>query len=117
MVVPALSHFLSRANLVTLMGGLFNLIPMLMIPILYGTDMHGELPPWFCYMCGLCYFLYNICDNSDGKQARRTNSSSPLGMLFDHGIDCFTTVVNQLILQRMMQMGIYLIRYYFCRKL
>merc|ERR1712070_343985 len=26
----------------------------------------------------------------DGKQARRTNSSSPLGQLFDHGCDCTT---------------------------
>jgi ethanolaminephosphotransferase len=27
----------------------------------------------------------------DGKQARRTNSSSPLGQLFDHGCDAINT--------------------------
>ena len=27
----------------------------------------------------------------DGKQARRINKSSPLGMLFDHGCDALTT--------------------------
>lgn len=30
---------------------------------------------------------YQTLDNIDGKQARRTKSSSPLGMLFDHGSD------------------------------
>lgn len=30
-------------------------------------------------------WLYSTFDNIDGKQARRTGSSSPLGQLFDHG--------------------------------
>ena len=32
-------------------------------------------------------FLYQSLDAIDGKQARRTNSQSPLGELFDHGCD------------------------------
>lgn len=32
-------------------------------------------------------FLYQTLDGCDGKQARRTKSSSPLGELFDHGVD------------------------------
>ncbi|KAK1901867.1 Choline/ethanolaminephosphotransferase 1 [Dissostichus eleginoides] len=32
-------------------------------------------------------------DAIDGKQARRTNSSSPLGELFDHGCDSLSTVL------------------------
>jgi phosphatidylglycerophosphate synthase len=32
-------------------------------------------------------FFYSTLDNMDGKQARRTGSSSPLGLLFDHGCD------------------------------
>jgi len=28
-----------------------------------------------------------VLDGTDGKQARRTGSSSPLGELFDHGLD------------------------------
>lgn len=32
-------------------------------------------------------------DNMDGKQARRTNTSSPLGLLFDHGCDAMTTFI------------------------
>lgn len=27
----------------------------------------------------------------DGKQARRTKTSSPMGMMFDHGCDALTT--------------------------
>jgi len=30
-------------------------------------------------------------DNCDGKQARATGTSSPLGMLFDHGCDSVVT--------------------------
>lgn len=32
-------------------------------------------------------FIYQSLDAIDGKQARRTNSQSPLGELFDHGCD------------------------------
>lgn len=32
-------------------------------------------------------------DNLDGKQARRTKTSSPLGLLFDHGCDAMTTFI------------------------
>jgi phosphatidylglycerophosphate synthase len=32
-------------------------------------------------------FFYQSLDAIDGKQARRTNSQSPLGELFDHGCD------------------------------
>ncbi len=36
-----------------------------------------------------CIFIYQTLDNIDGKQARKTGNSSPLGMLFDHGCDAF----------------------------
>ena len=35
--------------------------------------------------CGLAALTYLHLDCIDGKQARRTKSSSPLGQLFDHG--------------------------------
>lgn len=44
------------------------------------------------------YLPHALCANAqtldaiDGKQARRTNTSSPLGQLFDHGCDSFSTV-------------------------
>ena len=33
-------------------------------------------------------FVYQTMDAIDGKQARRTGTGSPLGELFDHGLDC-----------------------------
>jgi ethanolaminephosphotransferase len=39
-------------------------------------------------------------DEMDGKQARRTGNSSPLGMLFDHGCDAFTVGTQTLIMTR-----------------
>lgn len=36
---------------------------------------------------GSCVFVYYTLDNVDGKQARRTHNSSPLGMCMDHGCD------------------------------
>lgn len=37
-------------------------------------------------------FLPLSPDGVDGKQARRTNSSTPLGELFDHGLDSWACV-------------------------
>lgn len=41
---------------------------------------------WFLFNAG-CITIYYTLDCMDGKQARRTGSSSPLGQLLDHGID------------------------------
>ncbi|XP_067856089.1 choline/ethanolaminephosphotransferase 1-like [Heptranchias perlo] len=49
-------------------------------------------PPYAYVLCGLGLFIYQSLDAIDGKQARRTNSSSPLGELFDHGCDSISTV-------------------------
>ena len=43
--------------------------------------------PWTLLLFGTCIFVYQTLDNIDGKQARRTGTSSPLGMLMDHGCD------------------------------
>jgi phosphatidylglycerophosphate synthase len=43
-------------------------------------------------MNGLCLLLYYTLDCMDGKQARRTHSSSPLGQLFDNGVDCLANL-------------------------
>lgn len=37
----------------------------------------------------LVYFI----DGIDGKQARRTGTSGPLGELFDHGVDSYSAVL------------------------
>lgn len=56
---------------------------------------HGTtLPNWVLLLSGYCTFAYYTLDCMDGKQARRTNTSSPLGQLFDHGMDCFCNVFH-----------------------
>lgn len=44
---------------------------------------HADLFFWKCVF---------VADGVDGKQARRTNSSTPLGELFDHGLDSWSCV-------------------------
>ena len=59
----------------------------------YGTllwhspDLDGSLPAWAAVACAAMLFVYQTMDGMDGKQARRTKSSSALGQLFDHGCD------------------------------
>ena len=49
--------------------------------------------------------MYCVLDNIDGKQARRTGSSSPLGLLFDHACDCLVTVFVGVSLARIFYLG------------
>ena len=52
-----------------------------------GVDMTGRLPSSALWICAGLYFGWMLLDNMDGKQARRLNCSSPLGLLFDHQVD------------------------------
>lgn len=88
-----------------MIGFLCNFIPHIMIVVLFGSDFEGEVPAWFLVALACLYFIYMVADNSDGKQARRTGTSSPLGMLLDHGMDSVTTVINNFIIQRTLQLG------------
>ena len=52
----------------------------------------SERPPWPATLAAAVgLFLYQSLDAIDGKQARRTGTSSPLGELFDHGCDSLST--------------------------
>lgn len=57
------------------------------LSIYYSPDLQSPIPSWVFYFNCLGTLIYQILDNADGKQARATQSSSPLGMLFDHGCD------------------------------
>lgn len=50
------------------------------------------IPAWLWFASSICQFLSHHLDGTDGKQARRTQSSSPLGELFDHGLDSWATL-------------------------
>ena len=77
-------------NVITISGFFLNLLYFL-ITGYYTKFKGGFIPPCACFFSAFCYLLYMILDNIDGKQARRTKSSSPLGLLFDHGTDACTT--------------------------
>ena len=51
-----------------------------------------ELPRWVFFWNAIAILCYQTLDNMDGKQAQRTKSSSPLGLLFDHGIDAINNI-------------------------
>ena len=51
-------------------------------------------------------WLYSTFDNVDGKQARRTNSSSPLGELFDHVCDALNCSIGAVVQVAAMGLGV-----------
>jgi len=48
---------------------------------------------WLWFVASICQFLSHHLDGTDGKQARRTQSSTPLGELFDHGLDSWAALL------------------------
>jgi len=90
-VVNFLPTFMAP-NLVTLVGFVFILISYLTLAC-YCPTMEDDAPPWVYIFCGASVFAYQTLDAIDGKQARKTFTSSALGELFDHGCDAITTVL------------------------
>ncbi|TVU33634.1 hypothetical protein EJB05_25460 [Eragrostis curvula] len=72
--------------MITLTGFMF-LLSSALLGFVYSPHLDTAPPRWVHLAHGLLLFLYQTFDAVDGKQARRTNSSSPLGELFDHGCD------------------------------
>jgi len=79
-------------NLITLIGFFFVLISFF-VTMYYSHDLSSEIPAWVAVLNCVCLFIYQTLDALDGKQARRTESSSALGELFDHGCDAITSVL------------------------
>lgn len=92
-------------NVITLVGFLFNLVPFLYLFSNYGIDFSTPVPTYFCYINAACYLIYRMLDEMDGKQARRTGNSSPLGLLFDHGCDAFTCGLLSLMFAKITLVG------------
>ncbi|KAM3929125.1 ethanolaminephosphotransferase 1-like [Leptodactylus fuscus] len=59
---------------------------------------YQHIPTWVWISAALGNFLAYALDSIDGKHARRTQSSSPLGELFDHGLDSWTASIFPLSL-------------------
>lgn len=52
---------------------------------------------WTCLFAAIGIFTYQTLDGIDGKQARRTGTSSPLGEYFDHGCDAITVFLYAVV--------------------
>lgn len=91
-------------NLMTL-GGLVIVITTGILFIIYNPDAKQDMPPWLLLLGALSIFIYQTLDACDGKQARRTQSQSQLGELFDHGCDSLSTIFIALIVATTCKLG------------
>lgn len=84
-------------NTITLFGLALMLSSYLNIyyhcPTLEQCDANDDSIPGYIFLLnGIAILTYQTLDNMDGKQARKTGSSSPLGLLFDHGCDAINSI-------------------------
>ncbi|KAK0618425.1 CDP-alcohol phosphatidyltransferase-domain-containing protein [Bombardia bombarda] len=91
-------------NMVTLLGFFFILANVGLL-VIYMPDLAGPGPSWLYYSFAFGLFMYQTMDNIDGKQARRTGTSSGLGELFDHGIDSLNCTLASLLETAAMGLG------------
>eukprot|EP00178_Gracilaria_changii_P020015 TRINITY_DN580_c0_g1_i3.p1 TRINITY_DN580_c0_g1~~TRINITY_DN580_c0_g1_i3.p1 ORF type:complete len:398 (+),score=43.36 TRINITY_DN580_c0_g1_i3:153-1346(+) len=91
-------------NTITLSGFVLIIISHLQL-VYYSVDLSQQAPRAVYAFACLALFSYMVLDNLDGKQARRTNSSSALGQLFDHGCDALNVTLSGMSLLATIQMG------------
>lgn len=89
-------------NAITLAGFLINVMGCL--SLICQNQIGGKLEPWTFWFFSICVFTYQTLDNIDGKQARKTGNSSPLGMLFDHGCDALGLLFLALSVARIIRL-------------
>ncbi|KAK9777542.1 putative Cholinephosphotransferase 1 [Seiridium cardinale] len=91
-------------NMVTLIGFFF-ILGNIGLLVLVMPDLVGPGPSWLYLSFAFGLFMYQTMDNIDGKQARRTGTSSGLGELFDHGIDSLNCTLASLLETAAMALG------------
>ncbi|KAI2630358.1 CDP-alcohol phosphatidyltransferase [Hypomontagnella submonticulosa] len=91
-------------NMVTLIGFFFILANIALL-VIFMPDLMGPGPSWLYFSFAFGLFMYQTMDNIDGKQARRTGTSSGLGELFDHGIDSLNCTLGSLLETAAMALG------------
>jgi ethanolaminephosphotransferase len=92
-------------NTLTLIGLLVNLF-FYFCMFYYDPSMTKALPEWTYAGFAVGLIVYQTLDAIDGKQARRTGSSSPLGQLFDHGCDALSSSLLAIALIHTLKLGI-----------
>ncbi|KAK3956326.1 hypothetical protein QBC32DRAFT_148752 [Pseudoneurospora amorphoporcata] len=91
-------------NMVTLIGFGF-IVANVGLLLIFIPDLVGPGPSWLYFSFAFGLFAYQTMDNVDGKQARRTGTSSGLGELFDHGIDSLNCTLASLLETAAMGLG------------
>ncbi|XP_017770571.1 PREDICTED: ethanolaminephosphotransferase 1-like [Nicrophorus vespilloides] len=93
-------------NLLTFSGFLFTFATLLLLSY-YDYDFYANardhpevdpIPNWVFMTSAIFLFLAYTLDGIDGKQARRTGTSGPLGELFDHGLDSYTAAIIPIVM-------------------
>jgi ethanolaminephosphotransferase len=92
-------------NLITLLSLCFNIFAAIISFLDGGFDFSFKLKSSTCFIIGLFQLIYQLLDNIDGKQARRTGNSTPFGMLMDHGCDIFTNIFTCFNLSKLLLVG------------
>jgi len=72
-------------NVITIIG-FIQIVFFWFLTMWYAPTLTEPLPTWLIVCNGISLWMRQTLDAMDGKQARRTGSSSPLGELLDHGI-------------------------------
>jgi ethanolaminephosphotransferase len=90
--------------MVTLIGFFFIIVNVGLLEFV-DPDLLGPEQQWVYYSYAAGVWAYSTMDNIDGKQARRTGTSSGLGELFDHGIDSLNCTLASLLETSAMALG------------
>ncbi|KAA1087498.1 hypothetical protein PGT21_032644 [Puccinia graminis f. sp. tritici] len=70
------------------------------------SNFQAKCPSGWLYLSfALGLWIYQSLDAIDGKQARRTGTSGPLGELFDHGCDALNTTLGAILASASLNLG------------
>lgn len=102
-----LSEFIPKSiapNTVTVTGLVIQIVGYSVVAY-HCADFDAAAPSWVYIFAVFSIFAYQTLDALDGKQARRTGSSSPLGQLFDHGCDSVVTIFVAMLSAMTLHLG------------
>ncbi|CEL97686.1 unnamed protein product [Vitrella brassicaformis CCMP3155] len=91
-------------NLISFIGFLL-VVSSHLLALYYSPTLSEPMPYWVHLYAGVMMFVNQTFDNMDGKQARRTNSSSALGLAFDHGCDAVHSAIGGMTAMASLQLG------------
>ncbi|XP_022083677.1 cholinephosphotransferase 1-like [Acanthaster planci] len=91
-------------NTITMAGLALNILGAVIL-MMFSPTATEPAPGWAYITAALTLFIYQALDAIDGKQARRTQTSTPMGELFDHGCDSVSIVFVSLAFGISVQLG------------